>query len=179
MRYSILFFLFLFTATLTVHAQKEIDEDTSHGLERAYVGFGIGGLGFGSSTYYGRYFSIGASLLGGYMLTKNLSAGVGFEYQYTSYSEIKAKSHLYGGYPFVRYNIKNFFLQTDYDVFTLKVTQAGTSLKNNFDRFFIGAGYFSPAGERGFVNFLLSYDVTYTNNGRFNSPLNTRVFFTF
>lgn len=162
-------------------AQRDIDEESPMNdfAERAYAGIGFGGLSFGNHSFYGNYFSIGASVLGGYMLTQNLSAGVGFEYQYTSYSDLKLKSHLYGGYPFVRYNIKNFFIQADYDLYSVQVNLADTGDREMAERMFMGVGFSSPTRGRGYVNFLISYDFLYTSSSIFGSPLNTRLFFTF
>jgi hypothetical protein len=171
---------FLWGLTLTAVAQREIDEEATWSFrDRAYTGIGFGGLSFGSHRNYGNYFSIGAGLLGGYMVTQNLSAGVGFEYQYTSYSSLKLRNHLYGGYPFIRYNIKNFFIQADYDLYSVQVDIRRTSEREMAERFFMGVGFSSPAGERAFMNFLVSYDFLYTNSSIFSSPLNTRLFFTF
>jgi hypothetical protein len=171
--------LLLMVAHVSAFAQKEIYEDSSWDLkERGYMGIGLGGLGFG--TYAGgNYFSIGASVLGGYMLTRNLSTGVGFEYQYTSYSYLKLRNHLYGGYPFLRYNIKNFFLQADYTMYSVQVDIRNAGERQMMDRMFVGVGFSSPSGGRGFMNFLVSYDFLYTNMSRWGSPLNTRLFFTF
>lgn len=171
--------LLLFIIHLSAFAQKEIYEDSSWELkDRGYVGVGLGGLGFG--TYAGgNYFSIGASALGGYMLTRNLSTGVGFEYQYTSYSYMKLRNHLYGGYPFLRYNIKNFFLQADYTMYSVQVDITNAGERQMMDRMFVGVGFSSPSGRRGFMNFLVSYDFLYSNASRWGSPLNTRLFFTF
>lgn len=181
MRLSIVVILVL-VVSLSASAQRVIDEDAGWSIEeRWYTGLGLGGLGFGTSAWGGNYFSIGGSVLGGYMITKNLSAGVGFEYQYTSYSgPPRGKTHLYGGYPFLRYNIKNFFLQTDYDIFKMKIDVALREAEASSDRFLVGVGYSSPTRGRAFMNFLVSYDFLYTNTDQlFGSPLNTRLFFTF
>lgn len=179
MRLLILFFLSV-CISFSAIAQREVDEDSGWGFdERAYAGIGFGGLSFGKHNLFGNYFSAGASVLGGYMLTKNLSTGVGFEYQYTSYSDLKLKNHLYGGYPFLRYNIKNFFLQTDYAMYSVQVDIRNEGEREIMDRFFVGAGYSSPTRGRAFMNFLVSYDFLYTNSSRWGSPLNTRLFFTF
>jgi hypothetical protein len=175
---TILIILILFSTAS--FGQKEISEDTPYTFkERAYAGIGFGGLSFGNHTYYGRYFSIGAGVLGGYMLTRNLSAGVGFEYQYTSYSDQKFRNHVYGGYPFVRYNIKNFFVQFDYDLYWLKANIPNASAEAQQERFFGGIGFSSASRGRAFMNFLVSYDFLYTSQSLFGSPLNTRLFFTF
>ena len=162
------------------NAQKIIDEHSTWSFrDRAYTGLGIGGISFGTRQFYGNFFSAGASVLEGYMLTKNLSVGIGFEYQYTSYSQIKAKSHMYGGYPFIRYNIKNFFIQADYDKYNVKMDfRSQTDTEKLADRLLIGVGYFGM-GERASTNFLVSYDFLYTNAGPWGTPLNTRFFFTF
>jgi hypothetical protein len=170
----------VFLFGIEAYSQKEISEDAQWNVkERGYAGIGFGGLSFGNHTYYGRYFSIGAGALAGYMLTRNLSTGLGFEYQYTSYSDQHFKNHVYGGYPFVRYNIKNFFLQFDYDLFWLKANIPNvTSAEATQERFFGGIGFFNPGG-RVTANFLVSYDFLYTSSSLFGSPLNTRLFFTF
>jgi hypothetical protein len=182
MKGKLLALLFLSSLLTNVYSQREISEDAPWTIkDRAYAGIGFGGLSFGNRSGYGQYFSIGAGLLGGYMLTRNLSTGVGFEYQYTTYSEYKLKMHVYGGYPFIRYNIKNFFVQFDYDLFWLKVN---TKIPNadsqaNEERFFGGLGYFGTSNGRTFMNFLVSYDFLYTSSNLFGSPVNTRLFFTF
>jgi hypothetical protein len=158
--------------------QKEISEDTPWGFrDRAYSALGFGGLGFGTDDYYGKYFSVGLSAVEGYMLTKNMSVGIGGQYQFTSYSSPKAQMHFYGGYPFLRYNIKNFFVQTDYHIYGISgdYWEAGSS--DLADRFFVGLGYFSQ-GRPG-LNFLVSYDFLYTNRSPWASPVSTRLFFSF
>ena len=114
------------------------------------------------------------------MLTKNLSTGLAFEYQYTSYSDLKVRIHQYGGYPFLRYNIRNFFIQTDYDLYSMQADFFATEKERVMvDRFFVGAGYSSQGGGRSAFNILVSYDLLYTNTSRFNSPLSVRAFMTF
>lgn len=172
----------LFTfCSVSVLAQREIAEDAPMWDfdERAYAGIGFGGLSFGNHSFYGRHFSIGAGVLGGYMLTKNLSTGVGFEYQYTTYGDAEIKNHVYGGYPFVRYNIRNFFLQFDYDFFWLKTSFPTYTSDATAERLFGGVGFFGAGRGRVTTNFLISYDFLYTSSSRFGSPLNTRLFFTF
>jgi hypothetical protein len=161
--------------SVNLFAQREIDEDSPLSFkDRGYAGVGLGGLSIGNG-----YFSVGGGVLGGLMLTRNLSTGVGFEYQYTSYSYQKLKNHVYGGYPFVRYNIKNFFIQFDYDLFWLKANIPTASAEATQERFFGGLGFFGAGRGRVQSNFLISYDFLYTSASLFSSPLNTRLFFTF
>jgi hypothetical protein len=162
-----------------VFAQRDFDEDSGWSFrDRAYFGVGLSGLNFGSSATYGKFFSIGVSGQIGYMLINNLSTGIGLEYQYESYGDINVKSHIYGGYPFVRYNIKSFFVQVDYDLVTIKANFENQEAKQNFERFFVGVGYSSETGGRGYLNVLVSYDFLYTNTSPFASPLSFRVYFT-
>jgi hypothetical protein len=176
---AIAFTLLVFFA-FSACAQRTMDEETGWSIsDRGYAGVGLGGLNFGKSDYLGNYFSIGVSALGGFMLTKNLSTGIGFEYQYTTYPDKKLKNHLYGGYPFVRYNIKNFFLQFDYDLYSVQLDLTTTSEREMKERAFAGIGFSSSSNGRTFVNFLVSYDFLYTSSSIFSSPLNTRLFFTF
>lgn len=171
--------LALLIVSSTVFAQREIGEDQSI-KDRGYLGFGFGGLSFGSDTYYGNSFSIGASALAGYMFTANLSAGVAIDYQYASYGDRNFKYHLYGGVPFVRYNISDFFIQADYGLYSLKIKgDQITEPRIHEERFFLGVGYSPQTGSRAQFNALLSYDVLYDNIGIFPSPLSLRVFVTF
>jgi hypothetical protein len=165
---------------ISAYSQRDVDEHTSWSIkDRGYLGLGFGGLGFGTNSLYGTYFSIGVSPQVGYMLTKNLSTGLAFEYQYTSYSDLGLKNHMYGWYPFARYNIRNFFLQADYDWYSIDNILTAETDREILDRFFVGAGYTSRGGGRSAVNFLVSYDLLYTNTSRFSSPLSIRIFMTF
>ena len=171
--------LVLLIAVSTSVAQRDFDPDSGWGIkDRAYFGAGLSGLNFGSSASYGKFFSIGVSGQVGYMLINNLSAGIGLEYQYESYGDVDVKNHSYGGYPFVRYNIKNFFVQADYNMVTIKTNFENQELKEKFERFFVGVGYSSETGGRGYVNMLVSYDFLYTSTSPFASPLSIRVYFT-
>ena len=164
----------------SAYGQKYVDDDTPYNFrDRAYGGLGLGGLGFGSHSTLGNYFSIGVSALGGYMLTKNLSTGIGFEYQYTSYGQADIKNHVYGGYPFVRYNIKNFFLQADYNMYNIEIRYRDNKASETSDHMLVGIGFSSPTRGRGYFNFLVSYDFLYSSTSPWGSPLNTRMFFTF
>lgn len=170
----LLFGLFSFNC----FSQKQIDDGSGWSLkDRGYLGLGFGGLGFGTNSLYGNYFSIGLTPMAGYMLTKNLSSGLAFEYQYTSYSDLKLKIHQYGWYPFLRYNIRMFFIQADYDWYSIQ--NFATDDRVILDRFFVGLGYSSQSGGRSAVNFLVSYDLLYTNISPFSSPLSVRIFLTF
>jgi hypothetical protein len=179
MKRSLLLMLLSFMLSVAC-AQREVDKSTDWSLkERAYMGLGIGGIGLGTSQTYGRYFSIGVTPMVGYMIAKNLSGGVAFEYQYTNYSDLKVTNTVYGWYPFLRYNIQKFFIQADKDWYSLQDLSSPDKKRKVFDRFFMGVGYSSKQNEKGSFCILGSYDFQYLNTGPFNSPLSLRMFITF
>lgn len=164
----------------SAYAQRELDDDTWSLKNRGYAGLGFGGLSFGSDPYVGQYFTIGGSVLGGYMLTENLSTGVGVEYQFTSLGDIGVNMHTIGGYPFLRYRITDFFGQVDYAMYSLE-QNPGTEFEKRVikERFFLGIGYAPRSNGRSTFNALLCYDLLYENRGVFFSPIAIRVFVTF
>jgi hypothetical protein len=172
--------IFFCGVAISAVAQRNVDETSSYSLkDRGYIGIGLSGLNFGSDRFGNRFFTIGGSGQLGYMITRNLSSGGGLEYTYTTYGDQDVKHHVYSVYPFVRYNVyKNFFLQTDYNIVTIKITAPGAEIKESFERFFVGAGYSSPSGNRSYFNMLVSYDFLFTNTSPFASPLSFRFFFT-
>ncbi len=175
-------FLLLVSIVFQLKAQRDVDDDASWSFrDRAYTGLGLGGLGLGQSAFLGRYFTVGVSAQQGYMITKGLSSGVGFEYQYTNFSDLRVTQQQYGVYPFIRQNVfRQFFVQADYNWFWISATERANVAKGGpFERFFLGAGYSTQAGRRGYMNFLISYDFLYTNTSIFGSPISTRLFFTF
>jgi hypothetical protein len=174
--YLLVIFLVISSAAF---GQRDLDDDSWSIKNRGFVGFGLTGLSLGSSPSYGKYFTIGVSGQVGYMLTEYLSSGVGVDFEYTSYSDQKLKLYSTGTYPFLRYNIKQFFIQTEYAFYTLKAKSPTDEEKVNAERFFIGLGYCPDTSSRGKINLLLSYDVLYTNSGLFPSPISIRVFYTF
>jgi hypothetical protein len=173
--------LMLISFGLRGYAQKDVDNRTGWSpKERMYLGLGFGGLGFGQDSRFGTYYSIGLTPMVGYMLAKDLSAGLAFEYLYQGFPDAKTNYTRYGGYPFLRYNIKNFFIQTDYDLYSVEDFAPPIDGKREMiDRFMVGIGYFSRGGGRSAVNFLVSYDFIYSNPSPFSSPVSIRIFITF
>lgn len=170
--------IFLFClGSIASMAQRELYDENSYSIkDRGYFGLGLNGLNFGRDRFNRKFFLIGASGQLGYMLSRNLSAGVGIDYTYADVTEYK--QHEYGVYPFLRYNIKNFFLQADYNVVTIKINHPVFDNELSYDRFFAGIGYSSPTGNGGYLNILASYDFLYTNSSPFASPISIRVYFT-
>jgi len=169
------------------HAQRDIDEDTGWSLkDRIYVG---GGFGLSGGTDYSgyKYFTFSLSPIVGYMITPQLSAGTGITYQYLSYGDLNIKLHQYGVSPFVRYNIKQFFGQVEYNVISTPyviVDNNGVyaSRRATYDRLLEGIGVAQPIGERAKINLLAMYDLLYTSDrsqSPFGSPWVLRVFFSY
>jgi hypothetical protein len=172
--------ILLFVGFLSSYAfsQIQIDERSGHSIkERGYGGIGIGGLSLGSNGS-GTYYSIGLTPQAGYMINQYVSTGFAFEYRYFGFTNPQAKGYSqYGWYPFLRFNIQKFFIQTDYDWYSIPVSSSND--RKIFNRFLLGAGYFQQGRGRGGMNFLISYDMLYSANSPFNSPLSIRIFYTF
>lgn len=172
-------FIYLIFSTLCipVFCQIQLDDRASNSIkDRGYLGLGIGGLGLGTGSF-GTYYSIGLTPQVGYMFNQYVSSGLAFEYQYTGYPDAHQHYSQYGWYPYLRFNIKKIFIQTDYDWYSVPVMYSNE--RKMFNRFLLGAGYFSPGRGRGGMNFLVSYDLLYSANSPFNSPLSIRIFWTF
>lgn len=169
-RFFPLFLLLMLSSA--VYAQKAVDfDDDPSFFDRVYFG---GGLGFSSSNYAT---FITVSPLAGYMITPNLSAGVGVQYQYIKYKFADVSDNTYGGSLFTRYNIGQFFLQGEYNVINIEASP-GDDINNrlNFDRLLFGGGITQPLGSRARINVLGMYDILYDVASPFASPWVFRVF---
>lgn len=168
----VLLTLLIFSSALGVSAQKYVDwNDEPSFFERLYVG---GGLGF--STDQNATF-ISVSPIVGYMITSNLSAGVGVDYQYIRYRFADITDNIYGGSAFVRYNISQFFLQTEYSVLNIESSPFDdVANRRNYDRFLFGGGISQPLGRNSRVNVIGLYDFMYNELSPFASPWVFRVF---
>lgn len=168
-----LLLILLFSAiSFASFAQKDVDfaSDPSF-MDRVYFG---GGLGF-SSDNYATFISV--SPIVGYMITQNLSAGVGIQYQYIRYKFLDVSGNTYGGNIFTRYNINQFFLQTEYSQINIEVSP-DNDLKNRrtFDRLLFGGGITQPLGRKARLNVVGMYDIIYNVNSPFASPWVLRVY---
>lgn len=165
---KLFFITFLIITYLPSFGQKDIGEDASV-LDRVYFG---GGLGFSSSN---TATFITLSPIVGYMITPNLSAGVGIQYQYIKYRYVDYNTDVYGGSLFTRYNINQFFLQTEYNILNVEYLTDNGSLRENFNRLLLGGGISQPLGKAR-LNILGMYDLIYQANGPFASPWVFRAF---
>ncbi|MFC4871349.1 hypothetical protein [Negadavirga shengliensis] len=175
--------LFLIAAGLNdLYAQREIYlEDHPPLKERMYFGGNLS-LQFGTLTF------IDVSPLAGVMVTEKYSAGVGATYQYFNNRFYRnAAAHVYGGRIFNRYNVlPRIFAHAEYEVLNVEVAnEVPNSSEVIFTRDWVpgllmGAGYFTPFGNRGGMNFMLLYNLTYDNlRSPYNEPYVIRVGFVF
>lgn len=167
---------------LQVEAQRQIYPEENPPLkERMYYGGNLS-LQFGWLTF------VDVSPLAGAMITEKYSAGVGATYQYFNnrfYNN--AQSHVYGGRIFNRYNVlPKIFLHAEYEALNVEVanpvpnTSEVIFTRDWVPGLFAGAGYFTPFGERGGMNFMLLYNFTYDNRrSPYNEPYVLRVGFVF
>jgi hypothetical protein len=175
-------FILLMCIAGYAQAQRQIDEQSSWSLkDRIYVGGGFG-LNGGSDTWGNKYFTFSLSPVIGYMITPNFSAGSGISYTYLGYSSpVNVTIHQYGISPFVRYNIKQFFGQLEYNVISTPL-YIDQSNRKTYDRLLAGIGISQPVGDRTSLNLVAMYDLIYSNDrtqSPFASPWVFRVFFTF
>ncbi|WP_209329868.1 hypothetical protein [Lunatimonas salinarum] len=168
-------------AVVQVSAQREIyPEDNPPLSERMYFGGNLS-LQFGTITF------IDVSPLAGVMITEKYSAGVGATYQYFNDRFFNYNSNIYGGRIFNRYNVlPRIFAHAEYETLNLEVAN---QLPNSNDivltrdwvpGFLVGAGYFSPFGNRGGMNFMLLYNLLHDNlRSPYREPYVVRVGFVF
>jgi len=167
---------FALSISSVAFAQREIDNNAGWSLkDRLYVGGGFG-LNGGNDSFGNRYFYVGLNPIVGYMITPQLSSGLGLQWQHYSYPDFDTKIDQYGVSPFVRYNFGQLFAYTEYNV--LNTPTFNNTERKNFDRFLMGLGYSQPLGRRGSLNAMALYDVIYSNTERaFASPWVFRVYF--
>lgn len=169
----------LISCSLLTFGQRTIDENgKSSFMDRVYVG---GGLGFsgGNNPYYGRYTHVGLYPILGYMVTNQFSVGSTITYQYYNYPDVGQSVTQYGISPFVRYNLGQMFLYSEYMILNSPTYDPNTPRKI-YNRLLMGVGFRQPIGARGAINAMALYDVLYNPADRvFNSPWVFRVFLSF
>ncbi|MCH7402677.1 hypothetical protein ACFOUP_05130 [Belliella kenyensis] len=178
--FSCTLFLSVFIQVQSAKAQRYIDPEENPPLvDRLYFG-GNFAAQFGTITF------IDVSPLVGAMITDKFSGGVGVTYQYFDdrrFINASGNRSLYGGRTFLRYNVlPNIFAHTEYEALNFDLFNRNT---NEFNRewvpsFFVGAGYFTPFGNRGGANFTLLYNLMHDNlRSPYNEPYVIRVGFVF
>lgn len=172
MRYIFIFLIslsFIFPSS----AQKTVDfDDDPSFMDRVFFG---GGLGFSTNNYATL---VSLSPIAGYMITQNLSAGVGVQYQYIKYKFYNVSVNNYGGNIFTRYNINQFFAQVEYNLMNMEIPSTNdTENRMYVDRMLIGGGLSQPIGSRARINIVGFYDILYQEGTPFyDSPWVFRVY---
>ena len=163
--------------SLSAFAQKTvIYENESPPPFRDRVFFG-GGVGFNAGS---GITSIQLNPIVGYMLSPRWAAGIGVEYQYVKYTNLDIDDNIWGGQLFTRYNIRQFFLQAEYNFYNYtQYNFDGSESRETIDRVLLGGGISQPIGRSGAINFVALYDVLHENGGPFGSPWVFRIFFSF
>ncbi len=146
--------------------------------------YGLGGT-FGAGTsggYRYNYYSIFPVI--GYHITPELSAGTGLTYQHYGWPDVDYSYSQYGVMPFLRYNFKQLFFQTEYDLISspnVYYPGYGDGQRQAYSRLLFGVGYSLPLSQsgRGAIHALAMYDVLWHQPSVFASPIVARVFVTF
>jgi hypothetical protein len=183
MRTRLVIFLFSCVVSLTVFAQREIDEESKPSFkDRAYFG---GGLGFngGTDAFGNRFVYFALNPIMGYMVTPKFSVGTGVSWQQYNYTDAKIKITQYGLSPFMRYNFGKLFSYAEYNLINTPayLGSNASAVRKNYDRLLLGLGYSQPLGiGRGAINGMALYDVLYKQSDRtFASPWVFRIFVSF
>jgi hypothetical protein len=175
MKYSLLFVLIFSTVSLSF-AQRNKNGGSVPFADRIYFGGG-GSLGGGTSVNGYRYFNATVNPLVGYKITSNWSAGVGVNYTFLNYPDVKVQLSQYGVSPFTRYNFGKLFAYAEYSL--ISVPAFDNPSRKTYRRLPIGIGYSMPIGDKAAINVMALYDLLYNQRtGAFTSPWIFRVFFT-
>lgn len=171
----------LMLCSVAVFGQRDIDPNGSPSFkDRMYLG---GGLGFsgGTNSYGNRYTYIGLYPILGYMVTNQFSVGTSLTWQHYNYPDVNYSVDQYGFAPFVRYNLGQMFMYSEYMILN-SPSYDPNKPRAVYNRMLMGLGFRQPLGNkgRGSINAMALYDVIYKSTDRvFNSPWVVRVFFAF
>ncbi|MFI5135756.1 MAG: hypothetical protein ACHQD9_07875 [Chitinophagales bacterium] len=170
-RFVLLAFLFLFPLFSFSQADSSKHQSQNYSkpkpknniMNRIYIG-GYLSLSFGTVTY------IAIAPQVGYRFTNNLTAGVGFNYQYYQDNYYNYHTNVYGGLIFARYNVyKGLFLEGDFEDNNLDVYNVDINTGNYFltrqwvPSLLLGGGY-SGGGSHGGFYISILYDVLQNPN---------------
>lgn len=172
MRYFFISFIFFLCISFSGLSQVTVDfDDDPSFTDRLFFGGGLGFSSDNSATF------ISLSPIAGYMITQNLSAGVGLQYQYIHYKFVDVGVNNYGGNIFTRYNFNQFFAQVEYDLMNMELPIATDNNRVYVDRMLIGGGISQPIGSRARINIVGFYDLFYQDGASFyRSPWVFRVY---
>jgi hypothetical protein len=175
---SLLLSILLFAcSSLAAQDNPTLPTTTSSPEKKFFTGGSIG-LQFGNQTM------IDASPILGYRFTKNLSAGVGFTYQYyrLNYYGTVLKTYIIGGRVFARYYFfEDFFLHGEYEALNLETKFFDPGLMyHQTNRYWVGSvlaggGYRQAIGENSYFNIMVLYNLNDTPYGPYDNPWIFRV----
>jgi hypothetical protein len=159
----ILIFAMLFVAITCFGQSRHKNSDNSLAgvpfKERIVVGGGLG-LQFGSQVDM-----ISIAPMAGYKVTEKLMLGSGITYRYTKYKYYNPSIKLidYGVNPFARYTIFNgIFLHAEYEYLNYEFPVSATeSIRDSFNSFLAGGGFFQPIGDKAAFYLLALYNFSY------------------
>lgn len=161
----ILIFVLSFVALTCFGQSRHKNDDYDKSLkgvplkERIVVGGGLG-LQFGSQVDM-----LSIAPMVGYRVTERLMMGTGITYRYTKYKYYNPSIKLidYGVNPFARYTIfKGIFLHAEYEYLSYEFPQSATvSVRNGYNSFLAGGGFFQPIGDKAAFYMLALYNFSY------------------
>lgn len=129
--------------------------------DRIFTGGGMG-LSFGS---YSNFVSV--SPLIGYRITPKLAAGLGFQYRYTKYKQVRPEfsTNDYGASIFTRYNFYGpLFLHAEYEYLNYQmINSLGEKARKDYNSVMVGGGFFQPLGRKAGFFLMALYNLSYTD----------------
>ena len=162
-----------------VKDEKKNKSSADDGQSKFIIGGGIG-LQFGTQTF------IELSPKLGYRIIPKVIVGGGILYRYYHYED--PLTHLiyqgsdYGGSVFTSYElIRNLFGWAELELinFDYYDYKANMNSRITVASPFVGVGYRQQMGEKGFFQLAFLYNLNYTSNSPYGSPLVTRIGFFF
>ena len=159
--------------------EQEDDFSSKTWKDRILVGGNIGAQ-FGNATF------VEVSPTIGYRVTKNLTSGVGFTYQYISenyniFNFYDYKAQVIGARVFSQYEIfYGFFAHAEYEMSWYKITYEDVNIEpyqGNVPALFLGGGYNFKIGDNARFQVMALYDVLHTTESINYNPLVIRMGF--
>jgi hypothetical protein len=162
---SLSFILLFIVASFSSSAQEAPRTES-----KIFVG-GNFGLQFGTN-----YTVVNVSPLVGYRFTEKFSSGVGGTYEYYKIKEPYYTFHtnIYGASIFSRYLVfNNIFLHAEYEELSLEQYNYFENITRRIwvPGLFLGGGIQQPIGSRGFLQFLVLFDVIQDPNSPYQNPV--------
>jgi len=129
--------------------------------DRIFTGYGLGAS-------FGNYYSyVSISPIVGYKITPKVAAGVGFQYRYTKYKQVRPEfsTNDYGASIFTRYNFYGpLFLHAEYEYLNYQLINSfGEKDRDTYNSVFLGGGFFQPVGRRVGFYLMALYNLSYTD----------------